>query len=58
MVELTIYPSCDIRNIQWTKKRTFKRQYLQFYIDEEFMDNFYKFEHNYKHKELYWKYYL
>tara|TARA_B100001094_G_scaffold271941_1_gene277494 strand:- start:678 stop:1085 length:408 start_codon:yes stop_codon:yes gene_type:complete len=43
-------------NIKWTSKsEIIKEQHLQFYIDEEFTNYFYEYNHNYKHKELYWK---
>tara|TARA_Y100001958_G_C21214817_1_gene540296 strand:+ start:827 stop:1231 length:405 start_codon:yes stop_codon:yes gene_type:complete len=43
-------------NTKWTmKSELIKEQYLQFYIDEEFINNFNKFQHDFKHKELYWK---
>ena len=41
---------------KWTQKsELLKNQNLSFYIDDEFINIFYKYNHSYKHKELYWK---
>jgi len=43
-------------NIKWTSKsKIIKEQNLKFYIDEDFINEFYKYKHNFKHKELFWK---
>ena len=42
--------------IKWTtKSELLENQNLTFYIDEHFINDFYKYNHSYKHKELYWK---
>ena len=42
---------------KWTSNcdELIKNQNLEFYIDDEFIDDFYKYNHNYLHKELFWK---
>ena len=41
---------------KWTQKsEPLKDQNLSFYIDDEFINIFYKYNHSYKHRELYWK---
>jgi len=42
---------------KWTSNcdESIKNQNLKFYIDDEFIDDFYKYNHNYSHKELFWK---
>ena len=51
------------KNNQWIGANTdiegfispLKDQNLSFYIDDEFINIFYKYNHSYKHRELYWK---
>jgi len=41
---------------KWTQKsELLKEQNLSFYIDEEFISVFDKYNHSFKYKELYWK---
>lgn len=43
-------------DVKWTtNSEIIKEQNLKFYIDEEFTNNFKRYKHNYKYKELYWK---
>ena len=42
---------------KWTKNSdSIENQDLNFYIDEEYLNLFFKYKHSFKHKELYWKY--
>jgi putative endonuclease len=42
---------------KWTKNSDYiENQDLNFYIDEEYLNLFFKYKHSFKHKELYWKY--
>ena len=41
---------------KWTKNSdNIENQKLNFYIDQEYLDLFYKYKHSFKHKDLYWK---
>tara|TARA_B100000427_G_C15297609_1_gene502585 strand:+ start:170 stop:589 length:420 start_codon:yes stop_codon:yes gene_type:complete len=43
-------------DIKWTQKsEPLKDQNLVFYLDDEFINIFYNYNHSFKHKELYWK---
>ena len=45
-----------IKNSKWTKKSdTILSQNLNFYIDNQFVDIFNEYNHNFGTKELYWK---
>ena len=53
---LSKYISESFNTKKWTKNSDYiKNQNLKYYIDDNCKENFYKYNHSFKHRELYWR---